>query len=447
MPFVTAIADHAVQIARRTVDVRKPDAGPLTVAAGWVALLLAWDRLRPPGISHAYSLGELAGVSAIYLLTMTLVLATRLTWLEPWFGGLDRMYRWHKQYALWAMSLLPVHILLTQTAQENVRPEQLTDTARTGLVLGVVSAVGLLGFVAVSLARVGRILRLPYERWLLLHRFIGLLVLIALLHGWALDPVIAQAAPLRVAYVALGTIGLVAYAYDELIRRGREPRADYTVCRAERPAADILDVTLAPAGPVVLPITGGRFVFLRTGGRHAWQEHPFSVAGTHPDGSVRLTIRALGPGTTALFRDLHEGAPATLSGPYGMFDHTVGGPRQIWVAGGIGVAPFLGWLSQTHDDLPSTDLFYSVPSAAEAPFLAELTAAAKTNPALRIHPHFSRTDGRLTGDRIRAIAGPLTPDIHVFLCGPAAMTKSLARGLQANSIPKNHLHSEHFAFR
>ncbi|MHB9859635.1 ferredoxin reductase family protein [Streptomyces sp. YIM S03343] len=449
MPFLIAMAAYAVRIARRPLDARlkKRHAGPLTVSTLGVLLLLAWDRLRPTDISAGYFLGELAGVCTVYLMTLALVLATRLTWLEQWFGGLDRMYVWHKQYALWSMLLLAPHILLTQTAAENIGPDQATQLARTGLVLGIVSAVGLLVLVAVSLARVGRILRLPYERWLLLHRATGLLVLLALVHGWAMDPVIGGSTALRVVYLTMGAVGLAAYGYDELIRRRREPRADYTVHRVERPAVGITDVTLTPTGPVTLPVMGGQFVYLRIGGNHARREHPLSVAGTYPDGSVRLTIRALGRGTRSIYADLREGLPATLTGPYGMFDHTLGGPRQIWIAGGIGIAPFLGWLGEPDDALPRADLFYCAPSLDEAPFLTELTSAASDHPGLRVHPHFSKAEGHLTVDRIEAITGPLAPDTHVFLCGPASLTKSLMRSLRAHGIPGDHLHTEYFAFR
>ena len=449
MPFLIAIAAYAVRIARRPLDARlkKRYAGPLTAAAVGVVLLLAWDRLRPDGITTGYFLGELAGVSAVYLMSLVLVLATRLRWLEQWFGGLDRMYFWHKQSALSSMPLLAAHILLTQTAPENLAPDQATQLAHTGLVLGVVCAACLLVLVTVSLARVGRLLRLPYERWLLVHRLTGLLVLIALVHGWALDPVIRGSAPLRVLYVAVGVIGVAAYGYDELIRRRREPRADYVVHRVERPGAGITDVTLTPTGPVALPVTGGQFVYLRIGGRLGWREHPFSVAGTSPDGSVRLTIRALGRGTRSIYADLREGLPATLTGPYGMFDHTLGGPRQIWVAGGIGTAPFLGWLTQADHALPQADLFYCTPSVDKAPFLAELTTAAERHPGLRVHPHFTIAEGHLTVDRIQDVAGPLTPDTHVFLCGPTSLTKNLMRHLHAHGIPGDHLHTEYVAFR
>ncbi|MEU9449899.1 ferredoxin reductase family protein [Streptomyces sp. NPDC048277] len=455
MPVLIAIALYAVWIARSPMDVRlkKRHVGPLTVTVGAVALYLAWDWLEPGGISDVYFVGEFAGVLAVYLMSCTLVLATRITWLEQWFGGLDHMYMRHKRYALLSMTLLVPHLLLHffsgfdgNALSRAVAPRS-AQLVGTGHLLGAISAIGLLALVVISLGRIGDVLRLPYERWLFLHRLTGLLLLSALLHGWFLDRVIGGSIPLLALYVIMATVGMAAYAYDELVLRHREPRADYTIRRVVRPSPDVVDLTLAPTGSGGLPLAGGQFVYLRVGGRRAWREHPFSVAGVQSDGSVRLTIRALGRGTRRLHADVREGLPATLNGPYGMFDHTLGGSRQIWIAGGIGVAPFLGWLTHPGDTLPSADFFYCAPSAEAAPFLPELTAAAERLPALRVHTTFSRGHGRLTVDRIQAAAGPLTPDTHVFLCGPASMVEDLSRHLRRRGIPRAHVHAEHFAFR
>jgi predicted ferric reductase len=127
----------------------------------------------------------------------------------------------------------------------------------------------------------------------------------------------------------------------------------------QRRTEDLIEITLAPTGPAPLPVAGGQFAYLRVGDAH---EHPFSVAGVDADGSVRLTIRALGRDTGRLYAEVREGVPATLRGPYGMFDHTLGGARQIWVAGGIGIAPFLGWLAGSGDQPARVDLFYCTPS-------------------------------------------------------------------------------------
>ena len=450
MPFLFLIGLYAVRIATRPLDVRlkKRHAGPMAVVAVWIVLYLAWDWLKPAGTGTVAFVGEFAGVTAVYLMVWALVLATRVRWLEQWFGGLDRMYLWHKTYALWSMVLLVPHIVLSVLAEPRGAGYVLPPSVFQGHVLGVVSAVVMFALVLVSLARVGRILRLPYAWWLLLHRLIGLLVLGAVVHGWLVDPIIGGSLALQTLYIGVGAVGMAAYAYDELVMRWRTPRAEYTVRAVERPSPDIVDVTLAPAGPAALRVRGGQFVYLRVGGHRAWREHPFSVAGTEAGGCVRLTVRALGRDTRRLYTDLTVGLPATLGGPYGMFDYTLGGDRQIWIAGGIGIAPFLGWLGcPDRAGLPRADLFYCTPGSEEAPFLSELTAAAARQPGLRIHPVYSGSGGRLTVPKIEAAAGPLTPDTHVFLCGPATMVESLAIALRRRGIRREHLHAEHFAFR
>lgn len=449
MPFLIAIAAYVARILRRTMDVRLKlrHAGPVSVCLGAVLLYLAWDWLRPVSVSTPYFLGEFAGVLAVYLMTWTTVLATRLRSLERWFGGLDRMYFWHRQYALWAMLLLIPHVLVTGRADAGMTPQQVTAFTQAGRLFGAVALFGLLALVVISLGRVSQILRISYERWLFVHRLIGLLLLIALVHGWALDRVIGGSVPLKAIYLAIAAAGLVAYGYDELVLRRRAPTADYLVDEVSRPSPQITDVVLTPTGDGV-PAKGGQFVYLRIGGDQAWREHPFSVAGVSANGSVRLTIRTLGPDTQRMHANLRPGLPATVTGPYGMFDHSVGGSRQIWIAGGIGIAPFLGWLTAADLTEPDhIDLFYCTTTETEAVFLSELSAAADQLPNLVVYPVFSRDSGRLTTDRIVSLAGPLQADTHVFLCGPADMVESLTRDLGRCGIPREYIHAEHFAFR
>ena len=80
-----------------------------------------------------------------------------------------------------------------------------------------------------------------------------------------------------------------------------------------------------------------------------------------------------------------------------------------------------------------------------------MPATAGTQPKKRAHVRLPRIEvsakRRLTVTKIQAVAGPLTPDIHVFLCGPTALVEDLTTGLRRHGIPWDHLHAEHFAFR
>lgn len=192
----------------------------------------------------------------------------------------------------------------------------------------------------------------------------------------------------------------------------------------------------------------GQFIFLRIGGDDAWREHPFTVTGLSPDGHLRLTIRSLGHDTARMHAHLQPGLPATVTGPYDMFDYTLGRTHQIWIAGGIGVAPFLSWRTALGLDAPYTiDLFYSTPTQADAVYLDELRAAQqRLSPVHPVHPVHSRTQGHLTGQKITATV-ELAPDAHVFLCGPTAMLDAVSRDLHQAGVPRDYLHSKHFTFR
>jgi len=442
MPVVAAVLLAWGRILRRPVDVRlkQRHVGPSAVVLLCSAVYLTWDRCRPGGFAATYFYGELAGVLGICLLSCSLLLATRARWMERWFGGLDRVYLWHKRTAIAAVPLLLPHALITG------RPPH-TTPSRFGLALGVASMVGLLGLIVISLPRIGRLLHVSYERWLFVHRLTGLFVVLGVLHGLTVDRVIATSRPLWIFFASIGALGTLSYAYAEILMRRREPSAPYTIARVDRPSPQVVELGLSPVADPILP-TAGQFVYLRIGGDGAWREHPFSVAGTEPVGRLRLTVTANGPDTRLMHTALRPGMPATISGPYGMFDYTLGSPDQLWIAGGIGVAPFLSWLhALSPSDRYSVDLFYSVPTERQAIYLPELEAAGARLPGLRVHPVFSRTQGRLNGKAITAAIGPLPPGTDVFLCGPGGMLRTLNRDLHRQGVPRDHIHFEHFAFR
>jgi DMSO/TMAO reductase YedYZ heme-binding membrane subunit len=76
-----------------------------------------------------------------------------------------------------------------------------------GQALGVLSAIGLFGLVAISFPRISRILRMSYERWLFLHRLTGLFVLLGVVHGLLVDLIIGSSVTLQVVYLAVGANG------------------------------------------------------------------------------------------------------------------------------------------------------------------------------------------------------------------------------------------------
>src|SRR5881392_3743080 len=107
--------------------------------------VVLWVLLRPPGVPGIMYLGEILATTAIVLLSCSLVLATRAPFLERFFGGLDRMYLWHRWSAVAGVVLLLPHSALVTSAPD-------PNLNELGSVLGQVALIGLVVLLLWALA-------------------------------------------------------------------------------------------------------------------------------------------------------------------------------------------------------------------------------------------------------------------------------------------------------
>jgi predicted ferric reductase len=137
--------------------------------------------------------------------------------------------------------------------------------------------------------------------------------------------------------------------------------------------------------------------------------------------------------------------PAVIGGPHGRFVHWRGTDRQLWIAGGVGIAPFLSWLRATdvHPLPPSVDFFYSY--AGDDPFADELRAIAAREPGLRLHLVDTSRQGRLVPEDVLDAAS--TDRLSVFMCGPEAMVRTFQAAMRLAGVPARRIHREHFDWR
>jgi len=163
---------------------------------------------------------------------------------------------------------------------------------------------------------------------------------------------------------------------------------------------------------------------------------------------LRLTIKASGNFTRELFARLKDGTEAVIEGAYGMFNYKTGGPKQIWIAGGIGLTPFLSFVRDLDGNLQhNIDLYYTVRHPEEAIFVDELEAAAARNPNLKLHIRYSAKEGSLTIEDILKNADGSIGGYEVYLCGPLPMIQAFEKKFMELGLPKNNIHYEEFNFR
>lgn len=204
-------------------------------------------------------------------------------------------------------------------------------------------------------------------------------------------------------------------------------------------------VTLEPARRSI-GHRAGQFAFVRFELPGLSESHPFTISkAPDADGLVRFTIKALGGYTRALNRDLEVGSRALVSPPYGRFFRRRGAKREIWIAGGIGITPFVAWAQALEPDHPPVDLFLCVRGVEAAAHLDELNLIAASNPCFTVHLVDSAAGNHLTAERIAETASLVDAQVH--FCGPEGMRETLQTGLCGRGLRSSCFHYEMFEIR
>jgi predicted ferric reductase len=419
----------------------------LAAAAG--ANVVLWVAARPDGQPDGRYLGELIGAEAVLLFAASLVLMTLAGAIERAFGGLDRVVVWHRRTAVAGAVLLVPHVALVASAA-------VPGVSGVGVVLGDIAIVGIVFLVLWALAPrlpaprwpglIRRLARAGYERWLTAHALTGLFVAAAVAHGAIVDPVLRRSPVLLAAFVLTGVAGVGAYLYREILASRVVPAHAYRIAEARRVGGTALEIGLDPVGEP-LRFDPGQFVVVSFGGLGSWQRHPFSVTSAPSQPRLELAVKAAGDYTADVYRRVRPGLPARVVGPFGGFDYRDGGREQVWIAGGIGITPFVSWLRSMDGGFErSVELYYSVARRSDAIYRDEIDAAAARWPTLHVHISATDEEGRLKASDVVDGAADRR-DLWVYMCGPPPMMKGFARGLRASGVPRSRIRWENFDLR
>ena len=418
--------------------------GPLlaTLAVLYAGLLGA-QTYAPYGTETA--LGIAVGSASIAAMSLTLVLSTRPSWIEPLFGGLDRMYGVHKWLGIAALALMIGHNTIEPELDNVVRETRLGHFAAD---VGEFALNGFIGLILLSWFK--RVpftrLELPWPLWRFTHRFTGLLFAVAAFHQFAIDQPEGLDGTLGLYLNTLSAAGIVAWLFTQLVGPFLRPR-DFVVTQVE-PHGAVTELTLRPAGRP-LRWRPGQFAFVSAPDAGMGEAHPFTIASApRADGTLRFGIKALGGWTRRLPTRLASGQRLRVEGPYGRFVFRKRVRRQVWLAGGIGITPFLAWAEALTDaDQQEITLVWAVTTRAEAFAAERLTAIAARHPGLTVHIVASAEDGRLTAARLAQLTPFPLRDAELFYCGPAGLRDAIVSDLQATGQRPRRIHHEAFELR
>jgi predicted ferric reductase len=384
-------------------------------------------------------------------MAFTMLPALRLPDLESCIGGLPQGYVLHRRGAVLCSVLLALHWLVAKGPKWAVqlglmspggrRPRAAADPETWELVYKFIQDMGeWVGYAIIFLLILGFFAKkLRQTNWVRLHRFFGPLLFLGAVHGVCSFPksFIGTWPQYAAGFGVLFCLWLLVGQFrldTASVRTGK--------VIAERKLSD-KDKLITIETDAPLPVAIGQFIcFSSDAGEHP---HPFTVTSFEPAGEksrLSILVRNLGPYTARLTEEDQTGKKAFLQGPYGEFLSDLDSTPlpHLWVAGGIGITPFLAAMTVPQRD---TSLVWCCRAPSEE-LLKTVTDAAQHS-GVKLHIFDSAVKGKI--GKGRRLSYPVLDiwNVTCWFCGPEKLGERAKKELRQMGNTK--FRSESFRWR
>ena len=410
--------------------------GPLLVLVTTVFAVIAVSSGTGPH-GNVRASGLTIGAMSLSLMAWSFILAVRIPLIEPVFGGLDSAYRVHR----WAGALaIPTMLFHAGSAQIRGGYLELPEAAaETGLTLAGAAVITCVVLFLLSIFR-----WMPYRWWRLTHKLFGVAYLFAVWHVYTVEKPYQNWSSWGIFLNLLMAAGAAAFLYRVIVRDMLRRGLRYRVVSATR-VGTALDLRLEPIGKD-LEYHAGQFAVIKVQKRGLAEPHVFTVAAPPGSGHLRFFIRRRGDWTAKLYDADLVGVEVLVEGPYGTFEVTRKDAPTVWVAGGVGITPFLS----NSTVLPAGAahppvLFYCVRSREDAMGI-ELLDQADRDGKIDLQIIASAEGQRFTRSTLSDHFGRGgLKGGHIALCGPKRLVRTAAKA--GRKLGAASVETEDFDFR
>ena len=226
---------------------------------------------------------------------------------------------------------------------------------------------------------------------------------------------------------------------------GREQVAEGTVAfRLEKPAGFAFKAGQAVVLELLDPTAG-----------HGQKRRTFSLVNAPFESTLVIATRMRDTAFKRALKALPDGASLRLVGPMGHFTLTQAARAAVFIAGGIGITPFMSMLRQAARERSPQPLLllYSNRRPEDAAFLDELRELARTNKNFRLVAtmtdmvnsarDWSGETSLVDADMIKRCTGGLAAPIY-YVVGPPAMVIAMQEMLRGAGVDEDDIRSEEF---
>jgi predicted ferric reductase len=365
--FAPTPGTHDVYVPARSVErfhrlqasIRGVHRDVLTVL-GWgsvAAALGLWvaddgvQKAVASGSTLLVAAGMVTGLVATDLLVVMLVLAARVPYVDRAIGH-DRAIALHNRLGKWVLIGLLFHAIFlvcgyAAQGSIDVVSELASLLGISDLLLSLIGLATLSVIAITSIVAVRR--RLPYEVWHAIHLATYVAVGLSLPHQFSMSGLFAVGTWARWYWLALfGLVALGLLSFRFVLPLITSWEHHLVVSRVVLEDSDVVSIEMRGRGLGRLGAEAGQFLTWRFLGKGLWwHQHPFSLSAAPTEDTVRITIRALGRGTSKLL-SVRPGTRVLIEGPYGIFTDSARSQLGVTLVGiGIGISPIRALLEST----------------------------------------------------------------------------------------------------
>lgn len=406
-----------------------------------------FDLTRPWAVEFAVALGFLT----FAMMWMEFVLVSRLRTLSDAFGT-DTLVQFHRMFGIGAAVFLLGHVLLLLPVNGLSVLNPLAP--KTATASGAIAFWALLVLTCSSLWR--RRLRMSFDIWNRLHRWLGVTAAIAAtVHVLAVSGYSSARSVVVVTWLLALFAGAVLFWYA-IVRPLYLWRRPWRVVENRELGGDVHLLTVRPEGHPGFRFEPGQFSWLITGRTpFSREQHPITIAsGAGPaDAPQSYAIKRLGNWSGEVVPALEPGDRLWVEGPYGALSvDRLPAQGFVLIGGGIGITPMLSIIQTllARGDRRPVVLFYAANDLARTICREQLAQwqAAMDLKVVYVLERPAEEDvcerGRLSAEILRRHLPPGAEWFQYLICGPNPMMDAAERLLGELGVPSGRIHSERF---
>lgn len=396
-----------------------------------LVFIAAQIGLSASNVSSSEIMSASTGIIAFNSMALSLILAARWRWLDFLLGGADKAYQYHRYLGYSAVIASIAHWLCADDALPALVPALADSAGDTGefavlslLLLGLISALKII----------------PYHWWKKSHLLMGPLFLSLVFHSFFSQSPISVDSFLWWNQLNLAILGIVAWLFT--LVNLTKPQSLPIKAIHKLPGA--IDIRLEK--PAHLNFKAGQFANISVANSTLSEAHPFTIASAPNDDELRFVINSTGDYTHALATQLCTADKIYLHKISGGFviPTTKHRKRQLWVAAGVGITPFLAALASLSSDANQPiELIYAPSRALGAEIVTQLQHYEASLAQFTLH--LLPAKQRLAATHFAALAHDWQ-SAQLYLCGSDSIKQS-AREIYRQGGGYGTIKDENFDFR